>query len=80
MSLVKRDEISLREYPSSLLPRAWSRALIPFPFPFERLPRRLSGLSRTGLKTMLPRSQETEVQRIVLLGTAHILRRSLSSK
>ena len=25
----------------SLLPRAWSRALIPFPFPFERLPRRL---------------------------------------
>ena len=22
-------------------PRAWSRALIPFPFPFERLPRRL---------------------------------------
>ena len=21
--------------------RAWSRALIPFPFPFERLPRRL---------------------------------------
>ena len=30
--------------PSSLLPRAWSRALIPFPFPlpFERLPRRLA--------------------------------------
>ena len=27
--------------PSSLLPRAWSRVLIPFPFPFERLPRRL---------------------------------------
>ena len=26
---------------SSLLPRAWSRVLIPFPFPFERLPRRL---------------------------------------
>ena len=26
---------------SSLLPRAWSRALIPFSFPFERLPRRL---------------------------------------
>ena len=26
---------------SSLLPRAWSRALIPFPFSFERLPRRL---------------------------------------
>ena len=27
---------------SSLLPRAWSHALIPFPFPFERLPRRLN--------------------------------------
>ena len=27
--------------PSSLLPPAWSRALIPFPSPFERLPRRL---------------------------------------
>ena len=33
---------SLQAFPSSLLPRAWSRALIPFPFPFERLPRRLS--------------------------------------
>ena len=32
---------SLLPPPSSLLPRAWSRALIPFPFPFERLPRRL---------------------------------------
>ena len=30
-----------RSFPSSLLPRAWSRDLIPFPFPFERLPRRL---------------------------------------
>ena len=30
-----------------LLPRAWSRALIPFPFPFERLPRRLSLLRKT---------------------------------
>ena len=28
--------------PSSLLPRAWSRALILFPFPFKRLPRRLT--------------------------------------
>ena len=28
-------------FPSSLLPHAWSRALIPFPSPFERLPRRL---------------------------------------
>ena len=26
--------------PSSLLPRAWCRTLIPFPFPFERLPHR----------------------------------------
>ena len=25
----------------ALLPRAWSRALLPFPFGFERLPRRL---------------------------------------
>ena len=32
---------SLQALPSSLLPRAWSRALIPFLFPFERLPRRL---------------------------------------
>ena len=32
---------SLQAFPSFLLPRAWSRALIPFPFPFERLPRRL---------------------------------------
>ena len=36
---------SLQAFPFSLLPRAWSRALIPFPFPFERLPRML--LSRT---------------------------------
>ena len=32
---------SLKAFPSFLLPRAWSRALIPFPFPFERLPCRL---------------------------------------
>ena len=32
---------SLQVFPSFLLPRAWSRALIPFPFPFERLPCRL---------------------------------------
>ena len=32
---------SLQAFPSSLLPRARSRALIPFPFPFERLPHRL---------------------------------------
>ena len=30
----------------NLLPRACSRALIPFPFPFERLPRRLSPVGR----------------------------------
>ena len=36
-----RRERNARGFPSSLLPRAWSRALIPFPFPFERLPRRL---------------------------------------
>ena len=38
--------------PSSLLPRAWSRALIPLPFPFERLPRRLLAIQiwwRQGL-------------------------------
>ena len=34
---------SLQAFPPSLLLRAWSRTLIPFPFPFERLPRRLSG-------------------------------------
>ena len=33
---------SLQAFPSSPLPRAWSCALIPFPFPFERLPRSLS--------------------------------------
>ena len=33
---------SLQAFPSFLLPRAWSWALVPFPFPFERLPRRLS--------------------------------------
>ena len=33
---------SLQAFPSSLLPRAWYRALTPFPFPFERLPRRLT--------------------------------------
>ena len=32
----------LQAFHSSLLPRLRSRALIPFPFPFERLPRRLS--------------------------------------
>ena len=32
---------SLQAFPSSLLSLAWSRALIPFPFPFERLLRRL---------------------------------------
>ena len=32
---------SLQAFLSSLLPRGWSRALIPFPFPFDRLPRRL---------------------------------------
>ena len=31
----------------ALLPRAWSRALIPFPHPFERLPRRPKA-HRTG--------------------------------
>ena len=31
--------------PSSLLPRAWSRALILFLFPFEGLPRKLKHLS-----------------------------------
>ena len=34
---------SLQVFPSSLLSRAWSPALIPFPFPFERLPRSLAG-------------------------------------
>ena len=37
--------------PSFLLSRAWSRAVIPFPFPFERLPRRLSQLGIVELTT-----------------------------
>ena len=37
-----RSREIMKWHPSSLLPRARSRALIPFPFPFERLPRRLS--------------------------------------
>ena len=37
--------------PSSLLPCAWPRALIPFPFPFEHLPRRLVTL--WGLKNFV---------------------------
>ena len=48
-----RGNLGAREHVGcSLLPRAWSGALIPFPFPFERLPRRrleyLSGLKRDG--------------------------------
>ena len=39
----------LQGFPSSLLPRARSRALIPFPFPFERLPRRLLATGSTLL-------------------------------
>ena len=38
---------SLQAFPSSLLPRARSRALIPFPFPFERLPRRRDQIVRS---------------------------------
>ena len=40
---------SLQAFPSSLLPRVRSRALIPFPFPFERLPRRLLATGSTLL-------------------------------
>ena len=36
---------AIASLPSSLLPRAWPRALPPFPFPFERLPRRLAGIA-----------------------------------
>ena len=36
--------------PSSLLPRGRSRVLIPFPFPFERLPRRLTFSQLTKIK------------------------------
>ena len=39
---------SLQAFPSSILPRARSRALIPFPFPFERLPRRLTADKRSS--------------------------------
>ena len=44
---------SLRAFPSSLLPRAWSRALIPFPFPFERLPRRLGAQQSRRLREVV---------------------------
>ena len=37
----RKFPFSLLPPPSSLFPRAWSRALILFLFPFERLPRRL---------------------------------------
>ena len=40
--------------PVPLLPRAWSRALIPFTFPFERLPRRLQ--SQKSLRKFAPPS------------------------
>ena len=39
----------LQGFPSSLLPRARSRALIPFPFPFDCLPRRLLATGSTPL-------------------------------
>ena len=39
--------------PSALLPRARSRVLIPFPFPFERLPRRLGKVYRLCLRFAL---------------------------
>ena len=38
------------KFPSSLLPRARSRALIHYPFPFERLPRRLTADKRSFSK------------------------------
>ena len=38
---VKRGRGNLGAQERVGLPRAWSRALIPFAFPFERLPRRL---------------------------------------
>ena len=41
---------SLQAFPSSLLPRAWSRALILFPFLFERLPRRLGASGNAFLR------------------------------
>ena len=43
---------SLQLFPSSLLPSARSRALIPFPFPFERLPRRLAKLGKGMLSSV----------------------------
>ena len=41
-NLGARERVGHSPPPSSLLPRASSRALIPFPFLFERLPRRLT--------------------------------------
>ena len=37
----------------ALLPRAWSRALILFPYPFERLPRKLSETMTCNFKFAL---------------------------
>ena len=39
-----RGNFGARGRQESLLPRSWSRALIPFSFPFERLPRKLMTL------------------------------------
>ena len=44
LSLLFGDQIACVagvDFGRALLPRAWSRALLPFPFRFERLPRRL---------------------------------------
>ena len=46
----------------SLLPRAWYGALIPFPFPFERLPRRLVNRSKDHCCPDLPSALECTEQ------------------
>ena len=48
---------SLQAFPSSLLPRAWSRALIPYPFPFKRLPCRL-GICLKDYLIAFPKSRQ----------------------
>ena len=52
---------SLQAFPSSLLPRAWSRALIPFPFPFELLPRRLVKIEQRGRNNEEQREEKQKV-------------------
>ena len=54
--------------PSSLLPRAWSRALVPFPFPFERPPRKLTCCSGSRQRECMRTAQIGPDLRLVCCG------------